>query len=124
MSVKLWPYGMSNIADTSSSRGLLNASCNDELPLTAASQEGSVSAVNCWTQGSRALLRTLPSVDMSPIILSPEAFLGRSLPITTNVWAGQTSRDSAQLRRSARAPRPTSGRRSRSPGDTRSTPRP
>eukprot|EP00959_Pyramimonas_sp_CCMP1952_P383838 8044079-Pyramimonas_sp.AAC.1 len=61
---------------------------------------------------------------MRPMTRSPEAFFGSNFPMTRRAWAGHMRMLSAQLRRPASPWSPTSGSRSRSPGDIRSTPRP
>eukprot|EP00959_Pyramimonas_sp_CCMP1952_P037873 792769-Pyramimonas_sp.AAC.1 len=61
---------------------------------------------------------------MRPMMRSPEAFFGSKFPMTRRACAGHMRMLSTKVRRSESPWSPTSGSRSRSPGDIRPTPRP
>eukprot|EP00959_Pyramimonas_sp_CCMP1952_P229984 4808045-Pyramimonas_sp.AAC.1 len=81
----------------------MKASLRAELPSMAAPREGHLSLPQLLTTGSRARDHTRQRRHTSPIILSPELFLGRRRPRTGSNCHGHVQDSTIMTKREARA---------------------
>ena len=102
----------------------MKVSLGAELPSMAASHEGHESLLKLLTIGSLIMDHTRHMRQTSPIILSPELFLGSNRPRTGSSCQGHVQHSPIIMKSDAREDNASSGSRSRSVGESLSRPLP